>query len=248
VFIGFKRGIKGYKIWDPKDKKFVLSRDVTFDEASMSKSTISQQVEFERTKEVSQQVGSDATSPSLKRSVSLEIIPKVTQGNDQVGEQDADDDVDQGYVMGDVHESVAVGRTRRNPRKPSWLTTDMIVAYALPVIEEVIPSTYRKAEISSESKIWKDAMEEEMSSLHENDTWKLTELPKRKKAIGCKLVYAKKHGSLKDDTIRYKARLVAKSCAQREGIDYNEVFSHIVKHSSIRNLLALVAQYELDLD
>ena len=39
---------------------------------------------------------SDATSPSLERSVSLEIIPKVTQGSDQVAEQDVDDDKDQG--------------------------------------------------------------------------------------------------------------------------------------------------------
>ena len=54
VFEGFKRGIKGYKIWDPKDRKFVLSRDVTFDETLMLKSTISQQVEMERTKEVLQ--------------------------------------------------------------------------------------------------------------------------------------------------------------------------------------------------
>ena len=42
----------------------------------------------------------------------------------------------------------------------------MIVAYALPVIEEDIPSTYREAEISSESKMWKDAIEEEMKSLY----------------------------------------------------------------------------------
>ena len=41
--------------------------------------------------------------------------------------------------------------------------------------------------------------------------------------------------------------MVAKGYAQREGIDYNEVFSPVVKHSSIRILLALVAQYELDL-
>ena len=77
VFVGFKRGIKGYKIWDPKDRKFVLSRDVTVDEASTLKPIISQQVEIERTKEVSQQVESDATPPSLEKSVSLEIIPKV---------------------------------------------------------------------------------------------------------------------------------------------------------------------------
>jgi len=55
--------------------------------------------------------------------------------------------------MGDVHESIAVGRTRRNSCKPSWLTTDMIVAYALPIVKEAIPSTYREAEISSELKV-----------------------------------------------------------------------------------------------
>jgi len=99
----------------------------------MLKSTISQQVKIERTKEVSQQVESDATSPSLERSVSLEIIPTVTQDSDQIAEQDTDGDADQGQVMCDVHESTAVERPRRNPRKPSWLTTDMIVAYALPV-------------------------------------------------------------------------------------------------------------------
>ena len=88
----------------------------------------------------------------------------------------------------------------------------------------------------------------EMSSLHKNDTWELAELPKGKKAISCKWVYAKKHESLKDDTVRYIARLVVKGYAQREGIDYNGVFSPIVKHSSIRILLALIAQYEFELD
>jgi len=36
--------------------------------------------------------------------------------------------------------------------------------------------------------------------------------------------------------------------AQREDIDYNEVFSLIVKHLSIQIFLALAAQYELELD
>jgi len=62
----------------------------------------------------------------------------------------------------------------------------MIVVYALPVVEEATPSTYREAKISSESKMWKGAIMKEMSSLQKNDTWELSELPKGKKAIGCK--------------------------------------------------------------
>ena len=90
--------------------------------------------------------------------------------------------------MGDVPDSTAVGRPRRNTRKSGWLTTDMVVAYALSVVEEAIPSTFREAEISSESKKWKEAMNEEIKSLYKNDTWELTRLPKGKKAICCKWV------------------------------------------------------------
>ena len=40
--------------------------------------------------------------------------------------------------------------------------------------------------------------------------------------------------------------MVTKGYTQQEGIDYNE--AHVVKYSSIRILLALVIQYELELD
>jgi len=61
--------------------------------------------------------------------------------------------------------------------------------------------------------MWKDAMIEEKSSLHKNDTWELSELPKRKKAISCKWVFAKKQGSLDGDTVCYKTRLITKGYA-----------------------------------
>jgi hypothetical protein len=52
-----------------------------------------------------------------------------------------------------------------------------------------------------------------------------------------------------DDKVeRYKARLVAKGYSQKEGIDFHEIFSPIVKLVSIRVVLALVSLLDLELE
>ena len=47
---------------------------------------------------------------------------------------------------------------------------------------------------------------------------------------------------------RYKIRFVGRGLDQHEGIDFNEFFSPIVRHSSICVLLVLVVLYDLELE
>nr|GFC09419.1 hypothetical protein [Tanacetum cinerariifolium] len=45
----------------------------------------------------------------------------------------------------------------------------------------------------------------------------------------------------------YKARLVAKDCAQTYGVDYEETFSHVADIRAIRILIAIAAYYDYEI-
>ncbi|KAL5733208.1 hypothetical protein ACOSQ2_032900 [Xanthoceras sorbifolium] len=93
---------------------------------------------------------------------------------------------------------------------------------------------------------WESAMRDEMDSLMSNQTWELAELPLGKKTLHNKWVFRIKeeHNGNK----RYKARLVVKGFQQKEGIDYKEIFSSVVKMTTIRLVLKIIAAENLHLE
>jgi hypothetical protein len=143
-------------------------------------------------------------------------------------------------------DSTRSDRPKRNKRPPVKYSFEDLVSYALLNSSED-PSTFQEVIESSEKDKWMEAMVEENKSLSKDKTWELMELPKGKKPIGCKWVFKKKEAVSKKERERFKARLVAKGYSQRHVIDYNEVFSPVVRHTSIKAVLALVADQDLEL-
>ena len=126
-------------------------------------------------------------------------------------------------------------RSQRISRPPNRL------AYAAKVEISNAPDSWEEVlrlENSVKSK-WIAAADDEYKSLIENKTWTLVDLPKGKKAIGSKWVFKEK--LLPDGTVTEKARLCALGYSQRPGVDFDETFSPVTKHSTIRAALKIAA-------
>lgn len=85
-----------------------------------------------------------------------------------------------------------------------------------------------------------------MNSLLMNQTWDLVSLQPNRKDLRNKWVYKLKEeeGGMK----RYRTRLVVKGYAQQKGIEFDDIFSPIVKITVIQAVLALAVAWDLELE
>jgi len=140
-----------------------------------------------------------------------------------------------------------VTRPQRNRQAPSRLKDcellldsavngeGALIHFAL--LADAEPLNYKEV---IHNEVGRKAMLEEIKAIEKNNTWKLVELPNKKRTIYVKWIFKVKlnpDGSVS----KYKARLVAKGFLQRYNVDYNEVFSPVARLEIVRLVVALAS-------
>ncbi|CAL2265478.1 unnamed protein product [Prunus armeniaca] len=173
IFLGFKKGVKGFKLWDINNRKKVVNQDVIFDETTMPLNKVE-------------------SSRKKKDDVEIEVtkIPLIGSDKEEAQveqiEQDAESD---GFEEEEEHQHrsptsqrvrtptnsplafqrcIALEKPNRNKKKLDRFRFNQDeVNYALN-ISQGDPTTYREAIASDERDSWINAMTEEMESLYKN--------------------------------------------------------------------------------
>ncbi|GJZ27300.1 putative RNA-directed DNA polymerase [Tanacetum coccineum] len=246
VFLGYGQDEFGYRLYDPVQKKLVRSRDVVFEEDLTLKDV--EKAERETIPQHNDDlIDLDPVPPKhFDSQFGDDIQNDEEQGADDVDAQEQpnlDEDVHPELPVPDMPPFLPLRRSTRD-HHPS--TRYSAHEYVL-LTDGGEPECYAEAMEDEHKKEWFEAMEDEMNSLHENNTFELVKLPKGKRALKNKWVYKLKteeHTSRP----RYKARLVVKGFSQKRGIDFDEIFSPVVKMGSIRVVLGLAASLDLEVE
>ncbi|KAL5822188.1 hypothetical protein ACOSQ3_024070 [Xanthoceras sorbifolium] len=218
VFVGYGGDEFGYRFWDYENRKIIRSRDVIFNENLMYKD---------------RSIAESSSSTTEAETKEFAEFEEISGSDVQISSET-------------VQEELDAPELRRSSRVPKPIQRYSPSLHYLLLTDSGEPECYDEAMQVEDSVKWESAMRDEMDSLMSNQTWELAELPPGKKALHNKWVFRIKeeHNGNK----RYKARMVVKGFQQKEGIDYNEIFSPVVKLTTIRLVLKIVAAENLHLE
>lgn len=269
AFVGYPYGKKGWRLYDLDREIFFVSRDVVFDESVFPYSenqlptpTIpsldaSPPVILPADADIDETLPDESPSPN-DDDTSTSEAPSNTSDNVV-----SSDDMGRGkrpktrssrltdYIVGTVTLSPLSSLTTSSSDQLSSGTdyplsnylsahrfSPAYCSYLVALTTAVEPRSFREAMTYDE---WREAMKSEVTSLEDNETWELTDLPPGKKCIGSQWVFRVKLKA--DGTLeRYKARLVALGNHQAEGLDYKETFAPVAKLTTVRLLLDVAAK------
>jgi hypothetical protein len=108
------------------------------------------------------------------------------------------------------------------------------------------PKTFTEALESECAEEWQQAINSEVASIYQNEVWRQADLPPGVKPLTTKWVFKVKRGK-QGQIEKFKARLCVRGFEQEKGVDYDEIFSPVMRHNSLRVLLALAAVHDYEI-
>lgn len=253
-FLGYSNDQKGYRLLSIESGKIINSRSVTFVEKKcQSKSQKEQSIvdiidtqvddahkehtqEPESTEQRSQE---DASMENENES----SIPEAPRTPIRVHQKSKATKLSE--TPGRDNEDESKVRPVRKKQVIQRYQDEYPGLFCLTATEDEDISSFDQAMLSQHKEQWLKAMKSEMNSIISHQTWNLEELPKGKKTIGCRWLFKIKRNP--DGSVnKFKARLCAKGYTQKYGIDYNETFAPVARMTSIRTMMSIAAEKDLE--
>jgi len=237
TFVGYSLQSKGYKVWDSQLQKFVISRDVYFEEQP-NKCEESKSAKLDVKLTDPESVSDDAehvedeegSTSAISGSENTPIEPEHDQSEPSI-------------------EEPTLRRSSRNRKPPGeWWKTGSTPSSSNPEARETallvnfdVPNSYSEATSPENIDFWMPGIAKEENSIRENKTFSLVERKPNMHVIPCRYVFRKRNGAP-------KVRLVAKGYRQVQGMEYVETYAPVVSLSAVRCFLAYVAHLDLECD
>ena len=244
--VGYVNDKDGYRVWIPSRNKVVCSHDVVF----KKEVACNMQADYICIDDKEENSSNEDLS-GRNEDVNEDINEEENSNNEEVNSNGNEDEADESFRSLEddngeeetelAQEDLNIRRSTRNRTIPNWMNSGEFAWLVEKCTnnQDTSPSTHAETMKSVDCKKWHEAMLEELSSLKENEAWKLVKRPTNKQVIQNRWVRRMKKSD--SGMFRFKARLVAKGYAQKEGIDYDETFSPVARYDTVRALLAIAA-------
>jgi len=135
----------------------------------------------------------------------------------------------------------------------TWANNVDVWAYAATSLnDDRIPKSFEEAQCSPHWLEWKAAIDSELKSLLKHQTWDEIDESVQPGDYDNNIVGSRWVFDIKTDKdgniLRYKARLVAQGFTQVEGVDYKETYAPVANRTTLRLVMSLAAQMDLELE
>uniref|UniRef100_A0AAV1UAI6 Integrase catalytic domain-containing protein n=1 Tax=Peronospora matthiolae TaxID=2874970 RepID=A0AAV1UAI6_9STRA len=250
IFVGYEEVSKAYRVYDIEAGQVVISRDVNFDESTFGlqlpitdedvddldfelldlDDEELRQMEYKQTGKRKNRLNDEDTAAPRPRAVRQR--PGLEESSAPENNSSRQEEDEETKDSGDSTPPVF------------WRASANAVEAAVDLSE---PSTFEAAVSGPDQVHWRKAIHAELESMRLRGVFRAAKLPNGQRAIGTKWVFKikrKADGSIE----KYKARLVAKGFRQKYGIDYTETFSPVVKHVTLRMVIAISKHFGWPID